>query len=631
MILQALAQYYQRLLEQPDSGLAPYGYSPEKISYSIVLKANGEVTDVRATLDTSGKKPQPQVLTVPQPEKRTAGVKSNFLWDKTSYVLGVSATSKRADQEHAAFRDLHLGLLRKTEDAGLLALKAFLEQWQPAQFEAPLFPEAMKDSNVVFQLEGENRYLHERPAARALRATLLEKSPAAEEAEPSAASSKKTKGKASTEEAAASQGFCLISGEWAPVARLHPVVKGVWGAQSSGASIVSFQQESFRSFDKLQGANAPVSEQAAFAYTTALNHLLRQGSLQRLQVGDTSVVFWAEAGSGAQAQAAESLLSALFTPPTDEQEAKQVNEVLEIVQKGRPVSEARLALQLDPATRIYVLGLAPNASRLSIRFWLVDSLQQLTQKLAQHEADLRLEPLPWRAAPAVWRLALATAPSRWSEKTNRFEAKTDDVLPLLAGELMRAVLTGGLYPASLLVNTVMRMRTDGDLSGIRAAICKGVITRQRRLQKQSSKEEISVSLDSTSKQQGYLLGRLFATFESVQRNALGGNVNATIRDRYYGAASATPASIFPMLVRNAQNHLSKLRKERKGQAINLEKLIGEIVAGLPEQFPRTLNIEDQGRFAIGYYHQSQDFYTKRSGDDASAENALETTETQGEE
>lgn len=602
MILQALARYYRRLIEQQGEGIAPYGYSPEKVSYAILLAPDGAVVDVHNIQDTSGKKPQPRILDVPQPAKRTVGIKSNFLWDKTSYVLGVSSTSKRADKEHDSFKAFHEEALAGEDDRGLAALRAFLRQWSPDQFRPPLFSEEMLDANFVFRLDGEHGYLHERPAAQALRGRLLG-------------------GEADGESdvgGGAAIATCLITGEAGPVARLHPAIKGVNGAQSSGASIVSFNLDAFTSYGKSQGDNAPVSEQAAFAYTTVLNHLLRRGehNRQRIQIGDASVVFWAEAEDSGQAEAAESLFAYLLDPPPDDSsEAEKLRRVLDAAAKGRPLSE--IDPQLAPTTRMYVLGLAPNASRLSIRFWQADTLAVLAQRLAQHEQDLRIEPRPWRIEPAARRLVLATVPNREGAMP-----KADDAINNLVGELMRAILSGGLYPRSLLANTIMRIRSDGNLSGLRAAICKGVLARERRLGIRTSEEEIPVSLDKQSTQPGYLLGRLFAVLEYAQRSALGGQVNATIRDRYYGAASATPASIFPVLLRNTQNHMGKLRKERPGQAVTLEKDIREIVAGLPEQFPRSLRIEDQGRFAIGYYHQSQAHFTKRDGD------ATQDTETQ---
>ncbi len=610
MILQSLVRYYDYLLDHagadsPDGGLARYGYSPEKISYEILLAADGTVRAVRPTLDMTGKKPRPQLITVPQPEKRTAGIKSNFLWDKSSYVLGVSATSKRVEREHADFKALHFDALAGETDAGLCALVAFLRQWQPEQFQPPIFPEEMKDTNVVFRLEGENRYLHDRPAAQAVRARLLPTAGA-----PSGRRSKTKGGTAGSHRTGIAT--CLVTGEQAPAARLHPVIKGVQGAQSSGASIVSFNQEAFASFGKEQGDNAPISERAAFAYTTVLNHLLRRSpeNRQRIQIGDASVVFWAEASCRPAAEAAENLLADFFGAGSDDDaETAKVRSVLEAVSKGRPLDS--VSPDFDPMTRIFVLGLAPNASRLSVRFWLVDSLQHLVEKLAWHERDLRIEPSPWMVPPAARRLVLATVPNREGAKP-----KVEDGIQNLIGETLRAILTGNQYPLSLLSNTVMRIRSDGNISGLRVALCKAVLTRRHRLLKQTFHEEIPVSLDKQSTQPAYLLGRLFAVLEETQRNALGGQINATIRDRYYGAASATPNSIFPVLLRNTQNHLAKLRKEQRGRAITLERQIRAIIDGLPPEFPRSFKIEDQGRFAIGYYHQSKARFAKADSDSA---------------
>ena len=263
MILQALNGLYQRLLTRGEEELAPFGYSPEKISYEILLASDGQVLDVNDIRDTSGKKTLPRLMNVPQPPKRASNIAPCFLWDKTSYVLGVSATSKRADKEHEAFKVLHQNCLATADDVGLKALLAFLRQWTPEQFVAPRFVPEMLDTNVVFRLSGEKQYLHERAAAKAARAQLDGGGDA---------------------EGKPSQSECLVLGEQLPIARLHPAIKGVFGAQTSGASIVAFNQESFTSYGKEQGDNAPVSEQAAFAYTTVLNYLLRRSEHNRQRI-----------------------------------------------------------------------------------------------------------------------------------------------------------------------------------------------------------------------------------------------------------------------------------------------------------------------------------------------------------
>ena len=584
MILASLARYYRRLATQNDDvgnpKVPPYGFSEEKIGWILVLDAEGRLQDAVPNL-TADKKPQPKLMSVPRPEKRTSGVKPNFLWDKTAYALGVEANKDKAqaktepvvpsEKTFEAFRQYHLDLLQHEQDEGLQALYHFLQHWQPAQFaDYPCLSET-PDANVVFALDKPSALIHKREAAQTLWAGRLK----SDEAE---------------------QGLCLISGEAAPIARLHPAIKGVFGGQSSGGSIISFNKESFASFGKEQGANAPVSEVSAFAYTTALNYLLRRENGHCLTIGDASTVFWAEAADSETAAAAEDFFADIMTPPDDEQQSQKVFDILEQIAKGRPLQE--IAPDLSPDTRFYILGLAPNAARISIRFWLDTTFGQLAANLAQHWQDLALEPRPWKTAPSVWRLLLQTA----------VLGKSENISPVLAGEMMRAVIGGTLYPMSLLAQLIARIRADGDANGLRVAMIKAVL--QRRFRKGLIHEEVSMSLNTESRNQAYLLGRLFAVLERIQYQALG-ELNAGIADRYYGSASAVPFSVFPRLLSGAKYHLSRLRKDKAGMAVNLDKDLGEIIAMLPETFPRHLSIDEQGRFAIGYYQQKQSYFAKK--------------------
>lgn len=588
MILEALNDYYERLSADQDSGIAPPGYSLEKISYVVVLDLDGSVVSVDDIRNMNGTRAIPKDLAVPASFKRPGvGSKPFFLWDKTSYALGVGKQSDRTKQNHSAFKARHETELAKSDDPGLKALLAFLASWKPDDFtENTLFKahgDNILDTNIAFRLDGELGYLHERPAARQLYSEIMKHNDGG------------------------NTGICLVTGSQKELARLHPSIKGIRGTQNAETSIVSFNLDAFSSYGKAQGENAPISQQVAEAYTTAINYLLRS-KRQRIDIGDANVVFWAQADNPGQAAAAEDLMASFFDPPADDgQETQKLRHVLESVRQGRPLSE--LDPGLSEGTRMFVLGLAPNASRLSIRFWQSDTLAVFAQRLSQHYRDLELDPIPWRTPPAIWRLLLATAPSREGK------AKSEDVPPQLAGELTRAILTGARYPRSLLSNLIMRFRADGDISGTRVALCKAVLARERRLGvTHSNNKEVPVSLDTTNTDPGYLLGRLFATLEGLQRAALGKQVNATIRDRYYGSASATPASIFPVVLRTAQNHLSRLRKDKPGLAINLEKEIAGIVDLLGPTFPKTLRIEAQGHFAIGYYHQTQARFTRPSAD-----------------
>lgn len=577
MILAALNDYYERLAAQ---GRVPEpGFSRENISYALVFSPDGKPLAIDDLRDTSGKKPRPILCTVPYDKGRTSGIHAYPLWDKTAYAFGVAGGDvTNVAKQHAAFKDRQRTVFGSTDDRELCAFLRLVEEWQPDMLAAlPGYGEEALGANFVFRLDGERHYLHERNSARDLWRQALQ---------------------ADDDEI----GPCLVTGERAPLGTDHPAIRNVNGAQTSGASLVSFNSGAYESYGHKGQTNASISRQAIFGYTTALNYLLRRqnDNHQRLSIGDATVVFWAHAADTTQADAAERFFFTILNdPPTDEQEASRLKTALERVAEGTALAETGLGL--DGHTRFYVLGLAPNAARLSVRFWCVDTLEQLTRHFAQHQQDLALDPVPWKTAlPPIWRLMLAMAPNRDSR------AKAEDIPPHMAGEMARTIFTGQRYPQSLLSNLVMRFRNDGDVNGTRVALCKAVLVRNARLstRSNSSSQEIPVSLDPDSMHPGYLLGRLFAELESAQRAALGRDINATIRDRYYGAASATPANVFPILLRNVVHHFSRIRKDkRENVAYSIERKIGDILKKLPARFPKHLDIQDQGQFAIGYYQQ----------------------------
>ena len=586
MILQSLDRYYNHLYSEKDSTGKPkiptYGFSEEKIGWIVVLSPNGDWLDLKPHL-TVEKKPKPKLMDVPRAEKRTSGIKANFLWDKTAYTLGVNANPDKtvaktqpfllSEDTFNAFREKHLTLLRDTQDSGLLALYRFLEKWQPAQFQNIAIADkiTMLDSKIVFQLDGAHHYIHESEAAGVLWARLLQNDDS-------------------------EMGFYLIDGKTAPIARLHPVIKGLPGdEQKAGGNIVSFNKKSFASFGKEQGANAPISERAAFTYTTVLNYLLRRENRHCLTIGDASTVFWAEAPDDSSAEAEEAFFFDMMTV-TDGEENQKVFDILQQIAKGRPLKE--IAPNLHADTRFYILGLAPNASRISIRFWLNTTFGQLAQNLSDHWQDLAIDPCPWQTPPSIWRLLIQTAPL----------SKTENISPVLAGEMTRAVINGTLYPMSLLSQLLARIRTDGDANGLRIAMIKAILARKFR--KGLIKEGVPMSLDKESTNCAYLLGRMFAVLERIQYQALG-DINASIADRYYGSASAVPFSVFPRLLVGARHHLSRLRKDKPGLAVNLDKDLGEIIAALPEHYPRHFSIDEQGRFSIGYYQQKQSYFSPK--------------------
>lgn len=566
-VLQALNVAYGRLADRGE--VPPFGYSNERIAFLIPLDADGALAGPPIDLrEGVGKKLIAPMMAVPASFKRPGVTpRSFFLWDNTAFALGVTASEgKDAAARFRAFRDRHQKELAGTDDSGLHAVLRFVETWKPEQFEARGWPEEMKDLNVVFALESERRNnvrIHDRPAARALWARL-------------------------TSAGAGDEAICLVSGERGPLARLHPAIRGVWGAQSSGASLVSFNLDAFKSYGHKQGDNAPVSEAAAFAYTTVLNRFLERDSPHRTQVGDASTVFWADASDADAASGAEALFGALLADiPIDETlQAGRVRAVLYKIREGRPIADA--APDIAKGVRFFVLGLSPNAARLSVRFWLEDDFGVIAQRFARHLELMRLDPPPKDENPSIWRCLIETASQRKSEN-----------IPLnLAGEWLRAILTGGVYPMTLLATVLMRLRADKDVNALRVAILKSVLL--------SRGKEVPMSLDPDNKDPGYLLGRLFATYEHVQTAALGRSLNSTIRDKFYGAASATPRKVFTLLDRGSNNHLSKLAKDKKGYAVVLERQIAGIMEEFDpsaDPFPAFLTPDQQSLFAVGYYHQ----------------------------
>ncbi len=601
MILTALSQYYDRLIDDPDpdtgrSSVPAFGFSEEKIGYVLVLSTDGQLLDVINHLETSGKKPQAKKMSVPRPEKRTSGIQPNFLWDKSAYVLGVQANpDKKVNKEMPwiesakifdAFKQRHIDVFELCDDEGLSALVKFLQQWRFEHIDESPCSHDMLHTNLVFQLDGDHCYLHEREAVKKQWARLLDSSTQTVES------------------------HCLVTGKKEKIARLHPSIKGVFGGQSSGGSIVSFNSESYESYGKSQGENAPVSELAAFKYTAILNYLLNRDNKRCFSVGDASTVFWAVAAGGGKIQKAEQLFMQTVNP-SDDGEAAQLNPLVEKISQGQPLKE--FAPDIDPSTRFYLLGLAPNAARLSIRYWLDTSFGELAQHMAEHFSDLSMDPLPWNKPPSVFRLLIELAPYRPGQKSS-----AKDIPPHLAGEMMRSILTGNRYPHSLLAQLVLRIRTDGHISSLRIAMIKAVLHRNHR--KHLITKGVPMSLNKNFDNDAYQTGRLFAVLERIQSSAIKG-ANATITDRYFGTASTVPYSVFPRLLAGSKNHLSKIRKSKPGYAVNLDKDITAVIAKLPPEFAKHFSIEDQGRFSIGYYHQREKYFTS-SNSESEQENSI---------
>ena len=592
-ILQNLYSYYSYLVANGVD--LPFGYVRGRISYAIMLSTSGEAVHVQLLNSDDNK---PMAMMVPGISTgRTSAMKPQFLWDNTSYALGVAADPKKDDQNvvdrnHKAFRDLHLDLLSKSDDRGLMAVRLFLERWNPEQFVYKPFREEMRGTNVVFRLDdSKQRYVHECNDARQIVNDRI----------------------LYGEGTGSGTGHCLITGAQGPTVRLHSPIK-FSGANSSGAHIVSNNIPASNSYNKSRGQNAPVSFLGAFGYATALNYLLQSGK-NHVDINGVTNVFWANAGSSDRetADTVEGVAYVIFgsdppAPSTEDELTAPIKAALETIAMGHLPD----SMKLD--TPFYVLGLSPNSARLSVRFWHECTIGDFLSCIGSHLRDFQISPLPsWSISrhPTVQEILQETQSRRKFGDRKAAQGKNR----AMRSAFMKAILTNSPYPRTLLPIVINRMRADHNPAyrssrrfrdGKRAAICKACLARDHRLG--FEQEGIPMSLDRNETNTAYLLGRWFAVLEYAQHRALK-EVNASIRDRYFSAASATPALVFPSLVRKSTHHIRALRGNKKGSAVWIEKSISEIVDGLKEpDLPRQLRIADQGRFVVGYYHQRQELF-----------------------
>ena len=574
MILQALVRHYEDLAAQ--GKISRPGWSQGKVSYALCLDEKGQLlrTVSVQTEQARGKKTvlAPQLMEVPAPVKRTVGIAANFLWDNAGYMLGIDGKGNpgRALECFAASRELHERILSGVDSQAAKAVLAFFRTWKPEEAAAhpglqDAYEAVLSGVNLVFRYH--DRFVHEDPAVQTAWQMCYDQ---------------------------AGDGprmVCLVTGKEGPVEATHPSVKGVQGAQSSGAALVSFNAPAFCSYGKEQNLNAPTGKYAAFAYTTALNHLLSDRE-HVSRIGDTTVLYWAEGGDPVYQSAFGLFAFGAPSAYTDNDLRCMVRDLL----KGQAVRFDKTLL--DPDKTFFILGLAPNAARLSVRFFLRDSFGALLQNVQAHYDRLEIEKPSYDKFDTLplWRLL---------DETVNQNARDKSASPGLAGELLRSILLDAPYPATLLNGTILRIRADHMITRGRAAIIKAYYSKNTH--QEVPKEVLTVSLNPECTDPAYTLGRLFSVLEAVQSAASPG-INATIKDKYFNAASTTPSRIFPLLVDLAQKHLRKLDT---GKQIFYNKKITELMNMLGPEYPTRLSLPQQGSFQLGYYHQTQKRYEKK--------------------
>ena len=574
MILQALTSLYEALAQKGE--ISKEGWSREKISFALGIDENGDLLRITPLFETvdgpKGKTREvPQKMTVPI---KVGNTSPKFLWGNSGFILG-TANDKTPEAAKDCFkrnRDLHHEVLKGIEVPAAKAILSFFDRWEPEKtLENELVTscagELLGKANMVFRFNG--KFIHEIPQLAAA-------------------------WQAHYGETAKERGQCLITGALDAIPNTHPLIKGVQGAQSSGAALVSFNASAFCSYNKEQNQNAPVGKYAAFAYTAAVNQF-RADRKNVHRIGDAAVVCWAEnADKQYEEFAADLFFGDGDGDQSDEQRLSALQASVELLAKGLPCRE----LDLDPERKFYILGISPNAARLAVRFFYCDSFGNIVKNIKAHYDRLEIVRPSYDKYPMLplWKLLSATVNPSAKDKTPN---------SAMAGAVARAVFSGGRYPASLLECTFLRIRAEREITRERAAIIKAYYLRNPN--EKCPKEVLTVSLNKDSKNVPYTLGRLFSVYEEIQQAANPG-INTTIKDKYFGSAATMPATVFPILSSLAQKHLRKLSD---AQRVYLDKKVMTLKSVLGEQYPAHMSLPEQGSFDLGYYHQTQARYTKK--------------------
>ena len=574
MILQALTEYYRTLADRGE--ISPPGWGDVKVSYALCIKEDGTLEQVISvqTEQQKGKKAvlAPQLMKLPAPVKRSSGISANFLCDTSSYLLGVDDKGKpqRALDCFEACKALHEKLLREVDSPAARAVLAFFQTWQPEQAAnhpvlSSCWEEILSGANLIFRTNG--TYVHQDPLIRSAWDSHYQ-----------------------TAEDGPSM-VCLVTGERGPVESIHPSIKNVQGAQSSGAALVSFNAAAFCSYDKEQNYNAPTSKYAAFAYTTALNYLLSDRE-HVYRMGDATVVCWAKCGGNVY----QNMMGWAFFGQDPSYTLTDLQEALKNLCDGNPAELDKE--RMDPNMEFYILGLSPNAARLSVRFFLRNSFGAFLRNVRAHQRRLEITKPSYDKFDVIplWKLLGETVNQNSRDKTPA---------PNMAGEMLRAILTDTRYPATLLNGVALRIRAEHTVTRGRAAILKAYYLKNTH--PDVPKEVLTVSLNPESTNVPYNLGRLFSLLETVQSAANPG-INTTIKDKYFNSASATPAIVFPVLLNLAQKHLKKLEP---GLRTHYDKQMTALLSKLGEEYPAHLSLPQQGSFQLGYYHQTQARFEKK--------------------
>lgn len=575
MLLQSLVKLYEAWAEKGE--IEKLGWNPVKISYGISLDEEGNVDEIihLKTNAPKGNKEIPSLISLPMPVKRSVGVASNFLYDNATYVFSYDNSNKpdRAKQCFDCFRSVGNKVLENSDDEFSTVIKKFLQK-DYSEFEnlSDLLTELNCTETTVDDILNKGANLLLMP---------LGKFPTDSKAICESWNSY-------YEHSDAPKGVCLVTGKDDHIAKLHPVIKGIRGAQAAGASLVSFNATAFDSYGKENGYNAPVSEYAAFAYTSALNKLVSDND-HRIFAGDTTVVCWTEDGESAY----QDVFAGIFNSD-DEVKQKDLRDTIVSIVNGNEVKWE--GIPLNPSNNFYILGISPNSARLSVRFFIQNTFGKVMENLLKNQQRMEMVKPGFEKFNYIplWRILGETVNKKSRDKRCK---------PHLAGDVLNSIINDYNYPSTLYYGILGRISAEQNINWVKASVLKAYLLKNYD---SKYKEEITVDYNENSNNKAYLLGVLFSNLEEIQNTANPG-IKSTIRDRYFTAASSTPSRVFPILIDLAQNHIKKI--PNVGAKVNCQKMLTETMSKLGDKFPNRLKLDEKGMFQLGYYQRTQERFT----------------------
>ena len=563
MILKALYDYYNRCDNLPVKGM-----EEKEIGFLIVLSPDGHFLRFE---DCRTGKDHARLYLVKKHVGRSSAAVANYLYDNSAYVLGYSEKSTGKEQ---LYFDTFKAKIESIADAypdnkDITAIRSFYKNSRESILglvsQDVLWEDIKKNlskkySTFSFRIEGDLKIVAEKKEILQLEYC---------------------------EDGSRADSLCLISGKHGPSVDTTTATM-IPGSQAT-AKLVAFQVNSgYDSYGKTKCGNAPISEEAEFAYTTALNSMLQKGSRNQFKLGSRTFVFWASNNNEASVETEESLFELLgFSEEANDDPNANLMKVRKVFES---IYSGMLKTGLDD--KFYILGLAPNSARIAVVYWSETTLKDFAEKILRHFSDMEIHDTRKEKKPYMGIREIISSVT--------LGGKLSDATPNLPEAVVKSIFQGLPYPQTLYSACIRRVRAEQKLTITRAAIIKAYLNRQ------NNNKKIDIMLDKENNNQGYLCGRLFAVLDKIQEDA---NNISSIRERYMNAASATPSAVFATILNLSVHHSEKLDERRR---IYFEKLKQEILDNVSaDGFPTHLDLQDQGRFFVGYYHQRQDFFTSK--------------------